>query len=79
MSVSISYTQLTKTYLKGVTSRTVSALEEVFGEPPWRLGLGQLDQLNAMAAVHGSGHNPYSQLADIIEQFAIDLLVTPEH
>jgi hypothetical protein len=79
MSVSISYTQLTKNYLQGVTSRTAGALTEVFGEAPWRLGLGQLDQLRAMAAVHGRGMNPYTQLADIIEQFAVDLLVTPEH
>lgn len=80
MSVSISYSPLlTKTYLEGATSRTVSAFTEIFGRPPWRLGPPQLEELRAMAAVHGCGPNPYSQLADAIAESGIDLVITPEY
>ena len=58
-------------HLKGVwaPSSFISAMREVFGDLPIKLGPDDVTKLMAMAAVHGDqAHNPYKELAEVIDK-----------
>lgn len=70
MSVSVYWTPVKPTWLKGALSSTVTALEKVFGEMPITLTANDVEKLNTMAATYDRGDaNPYEQLAQAILEF----------
>lgn len=79
MSVSISYSPVKKKYLGSATSRIVEALTEVFVNPPWELGVADIDILAAMSAACSCSENPYSQLREAIVMGGEDFYVQAEY